>query len=46
MNNDNLDDFKDIQEIRKQKLENKNKKEEMAKWKFGKGLTKESGNKK
>lgn len=38
------EDFKDLQEIQKQKLEKKIKKEEMEKWEPGKGLKKEDKN--
>lgn len=41
MTNVNSEDFKDLQEIRKQKNEQKMKKEEMATWKPNKGLKKE-----
>lgn len=40
----NSEDFKDLQEIRKQKNEQKMKKEEMATWKPNKGLEKEVKN--
>lgn len=39
MKNDNLEDLKDIQEIRKQKEEQKRLKEDMVRWEFGKGIT-------
>jgi hypothetical protein len=41
MKNDNLEDLKDIQEIRKQKEEQKRLKEVMLRWEFGKGITSE-----
>jgi hypothetical protein len=44
MTDTNLEDFKDLQEIRKQKNEQKTKEEEMATWKLGKGLKKELDN--
>ena len=41
MTNVNSEDFTDLQEIRKQKNEQKMKKEKMATWKPNKGLKKE-----
>mgnify|MGYP000029401740 CR=1 FL=1 len=40
----NSEDFKDLQEIQKQKTDQKIKKEEMATWTPGKGLNKEVKN--
>lgn len=40
----NSEDFKDLQEIQKQKIEKKIKKEEMEKWTPGKGLERENKN--
>ncbi|MGH1472037.1 MAG: hypothetical protein ACRBCS_12635 [Cellvibrionaceae bacterium] len=40
----NSEDSKDLQEIQKQKLEQKVRKEEMATWKPGKGQKKEVEN--
>ncbi len=46
MKNDLMEDFKDSQEIRKQKEEQKTLKEDMTAWEFGKGLKKKEENKK
>lgn len=45
MENDPVEDFKDSQEIKRQKEEQKRTNEKMAKWEFGKGVTKNKDDK-
>ena len=40
MKNDLFEDMKDVQEIKRQKEEQKNSGEQMSTWEFGKGLKK------
>jgi hypothetical protein len=43
MPNDQFEDLNDIKEIQKEKEEAKNRKDDMAVWKPGQGLTREKG---
>lgn len=38
MKNEMTEDIQDVQEIKRQKLEKENSKEEMSDWEFGKGV--------
>jgi len=45
MNDEAIEDAKDLQDIKKQKEEYKNEKTEMSTWEFGKGLKKKEKDK-